>query len=46
VNPGIVFVILQNEFDDDRLDDGMEVGSAGCIDQIAFCCEDRHHRIA
>ena len=45
-NTRIFFVILQNKFEDDGLNDGMKIRAAGTIDQIALGGEDRDHRIA
>ena len=43
---GIFFVIFQDEFDDDRLDDGVEVRAAGGVDEIAAGGEEGDHGIA
>src|ERR1700733_15852927 len=42
----ILFVIFQNELDDDGLNDGVKISSAGSIDQVAFRSKDRNHGIA
>ncbi len=45
-NAGIFFVIFQNKFDHDGLDDGVEVGAAGGVDEIAAGGEEGDHGIA
>ncbi len=43
---GIFGVIFLDEFDHDRLDDGVEIGAAGGVDEIAVGGEDGDHGIA
>src|SRR6516225_962421 len=39
-------IVFKNEFDDDGLNDGVEIGATSRVDKVAVGREDGHHRIA